>query len=74
MNGSFWVTIGLIVAGGTIGLIGSIVQFAAWIRGLFNSYLLPRKAWFLVVLVGRCTGGGPLLASSCWRPVQRRSA
>lgn len=52
MNGFFWVTIGLIVAGGVIGLIGSIFQFAAWIGGLVNSYVLPGKGWFLVLLLG----------------------
>jgi hypothetical protein len=52
MNGFFWVTIGLIVTGGVIGLVGSLVQFAAWIGGLVNSYGLPGKAWFLVLLLG----------------------
>jgi len=52
VNGFFWVTVGLIVAGGVIGLIGSIVQFAAWIGGLVNSYVLPGKGWFLVLLLG----------------------
>ena len=52
INGFFWLTIGLIVAGGFIGLVGSIAQLAAWIGGLFNSYLLPEKGWFLVLLLG----------------------
>jgi len=52
MNGFFWVTILLIVAGGIIGLIGSVVQLVAWIGGLFNSYWLPTKGWFLVLLLG----------------------
>ncbi len=52
MNGFFWVTVGLIVAGGVIGLIGSIFQFAAWVGGLVNSYVLPGKGWFLVLLLG----------------------
>jgi hypothetical protein len=52
MNGFFWVTVGLIVAGGVIGLIGSIVQFAAWVGGLVNSYVLPGKGWFVVLLLG----------------------
>jgi hypothetical protein len=52
MNGFFWVTIALIVAGGLIGLIGSILQLAAWIGGLVNSYVLPSKAWFAVLLTG----------------------
>lgn len=52
MNGFFWVTIALIVAGGFIALIGSVAQFAAWIAALVNSYALPEKAWFAVLLVG----------------------
>jgi hypothetical protein len=52
VNGFFWVTVGLITAGGLVGLIGGIVQLAAWIGGLVNSYALPDKAWFLVLLLG----------------------
>ena len=52
MNGFFWTTIGIIVVGGLISLIGSIVQLAAWIGGLFNSYLLPSKGWFVILLLG----------------------
>lgn len=52
MNGFFWVTIALIVAGGFIALIGSVAQFAAWVGALINSYALPEKAWFAVLLVG----------------------
>ena len=46
MNGFLWVT------GGLIGLIGSIVQFVASVGGLINSYRLPDKAWFFVLLLG----------------------
>jgi hypothetical protein len=52
MNGFFWVTVGLIVAGGLIGLIGSIAQFVAWIGGLVNSYALPGRGWFWALLLG----------------------
>jgi hypothetical protein len=52
MNGFFWLTVLLMVAGGIIGLIGSIVQLVAWIGGLFNSYALPTKGWFVVLLLG----------------------
>lgn len=52
MNGFFWTTIGLIVVGGLITLVGSIVQLAAWIGGLFNSYALPSKGWFVILLLG----------------------
>ena len=51
-TGFFWTTIGMIVAGGLIALIGSLVQLAAWIGGLVNSYALPEKTWFLVLLLG----------------------
>lgn len=52
VDGFFWVTVGLIVAGGVVGLIGSILQFAAWIGGLVNSYMVPGKGWFTVLLLG----------------------
>jgi hypothetical protein len=52
IDGFFWLTVTLIVAGGFIGLIGIIAQFVAWIGGLINSYWLPEKAWFVVLLVG----------------------
>ena len=52
INGFFWVTIGLIVTGGVIAFIGSIAQFVAWIGGMINSYALPDRAWFAVLLIG----------------------
>jgi len=52
LNGFFWAGITLIVIGGVIALLGGIVQLAAWIGGLFNSYLLPDKGWFAILLVG----------------------
>lgn len=52
MNGFFWMTVGLIVTGGVIALIGGIVQLAAWIGGLVNSYQLPDRTWFAVLLLG----------------------
>jgi hypothetical protein len=52
INGFFWVTVALIVAGGVVGLFGSIAQFVAWVGGLFNSYALPDKVWFWILLLG----------------------
>ena len=52
MAGFFWATIGVIVVGGTVAFIGGIVQLAAWVGALVNSYALPEKAWFLVLLLG----------------------
>lgn len=50
-TGAFWTSIGVIVVGGMGVLGGAIVQLAAWIAGLINSYALPDKAWFVVLLV-----------------------
>jgi hypothetical protein len=52
INGFFWVTVGLIVTGGVITFAGSVAQFVAWIGGLINSYALPDKAWFAILLIG----------------------
>jgi hypothetical protein len=52
LNGFFWATTGLIVTGGLVAVVGSIAQLVAWIGGLVNSYLLPSKTWFVVLLLG----------------------
>lgn len=52
IDGFFWTTVSVIVIGGVITLVGGIVQLAAWIGALFNSYLVPSKAWFLILLLG----------------------
>ena len=56
IDGFFWTTVSVIVAGGVVAAIGGIVQLAAWIAALVNSYLLPEKTWFAVVLVGGLLG------------------
>ncbi|HET7421676.1 MAG TPA: hypothetical protein VFL27_14955 [Candidatus Dormibacteraeota bacterium] len=52
IDGFFWTTVSVIVVGGVIALIGSIVQLAAWIGALYNAYQAPSKEWFLIVLIG----------------------
>jgi hypothetical protein len=52
LDGFFWVTIGLMSAGFAIAAVGGIVQLAAWIGALLNTYRLDDKAWFLVLLIG----------------------
>jgi len=52
LTGMFWTSVAIIVIGGLIAITGSIVQLVAWIGALVNSYALPEKSWFLVVLVG----------------------
>lgn len=56
MNGFFWTAVTVIVIGGIVALAGSIVQLAAWIAALYNSYRLPDKTWFAILLVGGLLG------------------
>ena len=55
-NGVFWTSIAIMSVGGLIAAVGGIVQLAAWIGALVNSYLLPEKTWFAIVLVGGVLG------------------
>ena len=55
-DGLFWTTIGIMVAGFAVAAIGGLVQLAAWIGALFNTYQLPDKTWFAVVLAGGLLG------------------
>lgn len=56
LKGTFWTAIGVIVAGGLGVLGGTIVQLAAWIAALVNSYALPDRAWFVLLLVAGLLG------------------
>ncbi len=51
INGFFWTTVGLMVLGGVFALVGGIVQLVAWIGALINSYALPEKSWFAILIV-----------------------
>jgi hypothetical protein len=48
---TFWWTAGTTVLGGMIALAGGISQFVGWIGALVNSWRLPEKAWFVLLLV-----------------------
>lgn len=52
----FWTTVVVIVAGGILAGVGWIVQLAAWIGALVNSYRIPDKTWFTVLLLGGVFG------------------
>jgi hypothetical protein len=56
LNGFFWVTIGLIVVGFTGAAAGGIVQLAAWIGALVNTYQPADKTWFAILLVSGLLG------------------
>ncbi|HXJ49372.1 MAG TPA: hypothetical protein VNF91_09415 [Candidatus Acidoferrum sp.] len=55
-DGFFWTAIGIIVVGFVAAAIGGLVQLAAWIGALVNTYQLQDKTWFAVVLVGGLLG------------------
>lgn len=55
-GGFFWTTIVLIVAGAFGTAIGGIVGLVAWIGALVNTYQIPDKTWFAVLLAGGVFG------------------
>jgi hypothetical protein len=56
LNGFFWTTVGGIVLGGVLAAIGGLVQLAAWIGALVNTYQLEDRTWFGVLLAGGLIG------------------
>ncbi len=56
INGFFWTTIGFMIVGFTVAAAGGIVQLAAWIGALVNTYQIEDKAWFIVLLAGGLLG------------------
>lgn len=46
----------LIVVGGIAAAVGGLVQLAAWIGALVNTYRLEDKTWFVVLLAGGVLG------------------
>ena len=56
INGFFWTTVGFMIVGFTIAAAGGIVQLAAWIGALVNTYQIADKAWFIILLVGGILG------------------
>jgi hypothetical protein len=55
-DGFFWTMVGLMITGAFLALAGGIVQLAAWIGAVLNSYRLPDKTWFAIVLAGGVFG------------------
>lgn len=56
INGFFWTTVGFMIVGFTVAAAGGIVQLAAWIGALVNTYQLEDKAWFIVLVAGGLLG------------------
>ena len=55
-DGFFASMVSLIVVGGIAAAFGGLVQLAAWIGSLANTYRLQDKTWFAVMLVGGLLG------------------
>ena len=58
LDSFFWTMVGIISVSGVVVLGGAIVQFAAWIGALVNSYQLHDKLWFVLMLVLGLIGFG----------------
>lgn len=56
LGGFFWLTVGGIVTGGILAMVGGVVQLVAWVGALLNTYQLPDKSWFAVLLIGGLLG------------------
>jgi hypothetical protein len=56
LDGFFWTTVGFTVLGGVIVLAGGVAQLVAWVAAMVNTYPLPDKTWFVVLLVGGLIG------------------
>lgn len=56
LNGFFWTTVGFMIAGCTAAAVGAVIQLAAWIGALVNTYQLEDKAWFIALLIGGLLG------------------
>lgn len=52
----FWTTIAFMIVGGVIALGGGIAQLVAWVGALVNTYRIPDRTWFVVLLAGGLIG------------------
>jgi hypothetical protein len=58
LDGFFWTTVSLMIVGFTVAAVGGLVQLVGWIGALINTYPLPDKTWFVVLLAGGLIGLG----------------
>ncbi len=61
-DGFFWTTVMVMIGGFIVTAVGGLVQLAAWIGALANTYRLPDRMWFVILLVsGILSLGFPVL-------------
>jgi hypothetical protein len=56
LDGFFWTMVSLMIVGISVALVGGVLQLAAWIGALVNTYQFSDKTWFIVLLVGGIVG------------------
>jgi hypothetical protein len=56
LDAFFWTMVTLTIVGFGIAAVGGLAQLAAWIGALVNTYRLPDKTWFAVVLAAGVLG------------------
>lgn len=56
LGGTFWTTVVFMSAGGLAAAVGGIIQLAAWIGALVNTFQLADRTWFAVLLAGGLIG------------------
>jgi hypothetical protein len=56
LSALFWTMVTLIVIGFAVAAVGAVIQLAAWIGALVNTYQLTDKTWFLILLIGGLLG------------------
>ncbi len=62
LDSFFWTTVIVMIGGFVVTAVGGLVQLAAWIGALANSYRLPDRLWFVILLISGLLGlGFPVL-------------
>ena len=56
LDSFFWTTVAFMIVGGVIALAGGIAQLVAWVGALVNTYQIPDRTWFVVLLAGGLIG------------------
>ncbi|HEX9056843.1 MAG TPA: hypothetical protein VF818_04860 [Ktedonobacterales bacterium] len=56
LDSGFWTMVSLMIVGFSIAAIGGVVQLVAWIGALVNTYQIPDRTWFVVLLAGGLLG------------------
>lgn len=63
LDGFFWSMVTLASLGGLVLLGGVVAQLVALVGALINTYALPDKAWFVILLVGGVLGAVGVLVA-----------